>query len=76
MSASAPPPAPVEHDAYDALVLGAGISGLVSASVLLEQGARRIAVVDSYERAGGNISETSRRLNVSRNTIYRALGKR
>ena len=39
---------------YDAIVLGAGISGLVSASVLLEQGARRILVVDEYERVGGN----------------------
>ncbi|PWJ55118.1 NAD(P)-binding Rossmann-like domain-containing protein [Quadrisphaera granulorum] len=47
-------PSPPASDHYDALVLGAGISGLVSASVLLEQGARRIAVVDVYPRAGGN----------------------
>lgn len=39
---------------YDALVLGAGISGLVSASVLLDQGAERVLVVDEYEHVGGN----------------------
>ena len=38
----------------DAVVLGAGISGLVSASVLLEQGSTAIAVLDEYEHVGGN----------------------
>ena len=33
-------------------------------------------MLEITQRAGGNISETSRRLNVSRNTVYRALGKR
>ena len=33
-------------DAYDAIVLGAGISGLVSASILLAQGCSRVLVVD------------------------------
>ncbi|MBE7219660.1 MAG: sigma-54-dependent Fis family transcriptional regulator [Caulobacteraceae bacterium] len=37
---------------------------------------QRSRILAAYERAGGNISETSRRLNVSRNTVYRALGKR
>ena len=35
---------------------------------------QRSRILATYERAGGNISETSRRLNVSRNTVYRALG--
>jgi hypothetical protein len=40
--------------AYDAIVLGAGISGLVSAALLLEQGNRRVLVVDEYPQVGGN----------------------
>lgn len=39
---------------YDAIVLGAGISGLVATSVLMEQGCRRILVIDEYEHVGGN----------------------
>ena len=38
----------------DVLVLGAGISGLVTASVLVEQGAGRVIVVDEYDHVGGN----------------------
>ncbi|WP_213770691.1 NAD(P)-binding protein [Bradyrhizobium sp. dw_78] len=41
-----------EH--YEAIVLGAGITGLVSASVLLAQGCRRILVADTYNHVGGN----------------------
>jgi protoporphyrinogen oxidase len=39
---------------FDAIVLGAGISGLVSASILVDQGAARVLVVDEYARVGGN----------------------
>lgn len=38
----------------DVVVLGAGITGLVSASVLLDQGAERVLVVDGYPHVGGN----------------------
>src|SRR4051812_41254277 len=38
----------------DAIVLGAGISGLVSASVLLGQGAQEIVILDEYDHVGGN----------------------
>lgn len=38
----------------DAIVLGAGVSGLVSASVLAQQGCKRIVVVDEYDHIGGN----------------------
>jgi hypothetical protein len=41
-----------EH--YDAIVLGAGISGLVSASILVDQGATRVLVIDEYDHVGGN----------------------
>lgn len=38
----------------DVVVLGAGMSGLVGTSVLLEQGADRVVVVDTYAEVGGN----------------------
>ncbi|KMO33197.1 FAD-binding protein [Methylobacterium tarhaniae] len=47
-------PAGAACDSYEAIVLGAGISGLVSASVLLRQGCRRILIVDEFDRLGGN----------------------
>ncbi|CAN7604935.1 NAD(P)-binding protein [Phenylobacterium sp. LjRoot219] len=40
--------------AYDAIILGAGISGLVASSVLLQQGCKRLLVLDDYEHIGGN----------------------
>lgn len=39
---------------FDALVLGAGISGLVAASILLQQGCERVLLVDEYDHVGGN----------------------
>ena len=42
------------HSTWDAIILGAGISGLVSASMLHRQGFRRILVVDEYDHIGGN----------------------
>jgi len=41
-------------DFFEAIILGAGISGLVSASVLLNQGYRRVLVLDEYPHLGGN----------------------
>jgi len=46
------PDGSIEH--YDAVVLGAGISGLVSASVLAAQGCKRLLVADEYGHVGGN----------------------
>ena len=43
-----------EAASFDVIVLGAGISGLVSASILLGQGHQRILVVDEYDHIGGN----------------------
>lgn len=45
---------PSMGSAYDAVVLGAGITGLVSASILLVQGADRVLVIDEYPQVGGN----------------------
>ncbi|MCK1404965.1 NAD(P)-binding protein [Bradyrhizobium sp. 76] len=42
------------EDGIDIVILGAGISGLVSASVLLKQGYKSIIVVDEYDHVGGN----------------------
>jgi protoporphyrinogen oxidase len=50
-------PGTVAHAAcehYDAIVLGAGISGLVAASVLSDQGCRHILIADEYGHLGGN----------------------
>jgi protoporphyrinogen oxidase len=49
-----PSPRPAQATDYDAVVLGAGISGLVSASILTRQGCRRVLVADSYDHVGGN----------------------
>ena len=46
------PGAPTER--YGAIILGAGVSGLVAASVLLNQQYRRILVANTYSRLGGN----------------------
>jgi protoporphyrinogen oxidase len=43
-----------ESDSFEAIILGAGISGLVSASMLVRQGYKRILVVDEYDHIGGN----------------------
>lgn len=39
---------------FDAIVLGAGISGLVATSIMLQEGCRRILVADEYDHVGGN----------------------
>lgn len=44
----------LEAERFDAIVLGAGISGLVSASILLGEGQRRVLIVDEYDHIGGN----------------------
>jgi hypothetical protein len=41
-------------ETFEVMVLGAGISGLVSASVLLKQGYKNIVIVDEYDHIGGN----------------------
>jgi protoporphyrinogen oxidase len=41
-------------ETFAVMVLGAGISGLVSASVLLKQGYQDVIVVDEYDHIGGN----------------------
>jgi len=41
-------------DRFDAIVLGAGISGLVATSVLFQQGVQNVLVIDEYAQSGGN----------------------
>lgn len=38
----------------DVVVLGAGISGLVAASILHDQGVSKVRVIDQYDHIGGN----------------------
>ena len=45
---------PEVDGSYDAIVLGAGITGLVSASILLQQGCQRVVIADQYAHVGGN----------------------
>lgn len=42
------------HEKFDAIIFGAGISGLVSAAVLKKQGCRRVLIIDTFDRLGGN----------------------
>jgi protoporphyrinogen oxidase len=39
---------------WDAVVLGAGIGGLVATKILLDEGFRRILIIEEYEHVGGN----------------------
>ncbi|WP_199170544.1 FAD-dependent oxidoreductase [Caulobacter sp. FWC2] len=41
-------------EVYDAVVLGAGVSGLVAASLLLESGCASVLVLEEFDRIGGN----------------------
>jgi hypothetical protein len=41
-------------DVYDAVILGAGISGLVACSIVLQDGASNLKLIDSYKHIGGN----------------------
>ena len=43
-----------DSERYETIVLGAGVSGLVAASVLAQQGYKPVIVVDEYARIGGN----------------------
>jgi len=43
-----------EDEMFDAIILGAGITGIVSASILHDLGCRRIAVIDEFPNLGGN----------------------
>ena len=38
--------------------------------------AQRTRILAAYAQSGGNISETARKLAISRNTVYRALGQK
>src|SRR5436305_7552088 len=47
------------HDALP-IFLGAGITGIVSASILHDLGCRRIAVIDEFPNLGGNHIDRAR----------------
>ena len=56
-----------------ASIAGSQIEGKRNSTL---QGRHRAQVLSTYSETGNNVSETARRLGVSRNTIYRALNDR
>jgi sigma-54 dependent transcriptional regulator, acetoin dehydrogenase operon transcriptional activator AcoR len=66
--------------ATDGLIDEAGVEAMIDRSAHTEPGSlhdiQRARILVVYAETAGNISETARRLGVSRNTIYRALGQR
>jgi sigma-54 dependent transcriptional regulator, acetoin dehydrogenase operon transcriptional activator AcoR len=66
--------------AADGLIDEASVEALIDRSAQTEPGSlhdiQRARILVVYAETAGNISETARRLGVSRNTIYRALGQK
>jgi protoporphyrinogen oxidase len=54
IDAAEPSNSEIRSEFFDAIVLGAGISGLVSASILQKQGCKNVLVLDEYPHIGGN----------------------
>jgi hypothetical protein len=48
------PSATAPTDEWDAIVLGAGVAGLVATKLLQDAGYRRILIIDEYKTIGGN----------------------
>jgi L-2-hydroxyglutarate oxidase LhgO len=44
---------------WDALILGAGVSGLVTAKLLQKQGASKVALIDEYSHLAAIISHAT-----------------
>jgi transcriptional regulator of acetoin/glycerol metabolism len=66
--------------AADGLINEAGVEAMIDRPSQAEAGSlhdiQRARILVVYAETAGNISETARRLGVSRNTIYRALGQK
>jgi hypothetical protein len=45
---------PTDVGQFNAIVFGAGISGLVATSILQKEGCQKILVIDEYDHVGGN----------------------
>jgi transcriptional regulator of acetoin/glycerol metabolism len=64
----------------DGFIDEAGVEAMIDQAPLTTPGSlhdiQRARILVVYAEAAGNISETARRLGVSRNTIYRALGQK
>ena len=64
----------------DGLIDVAGVEAMIDQAPLTTPGSlhdiQRARILVVYAETAGNISETARRLGVSRNTIYRALGQK
>jgi transcriptional regulator of acetoin/glycerol metabolism len=64
----------------DGFIDEAGVDAMINQAPLTTPGSlhdiQRARILLDYAETAGNISETARRLGVSRNTIYRALGQK
>jgi transcriptional regulator of acetoin/glycerol metabolism len=64
----------------DDLIDEVGVEAMIRQAPLTKSGSlhdiQRARILVVYAETAGNISETARRLGVSRNTIYRALGQK
>jgi sigma-54 dependent transcriptional regulator, acetoin dehydrogenase operon transcriptional activator AcoR len=64
----------------DGFIDEAGVDAMINQALLTTPGSlhdiQRARILVVYAETAGNISETARRLGVSRNTIYRALGQK
>jgi transcriptional regulator of acetoin/glycerol metabolism len=64
----------------DGLIDATGVEAMINQAPLTTPGSlhdiQRARILVVYAETAGNISETARRLGVSRNTIYRALGQK
>jgi sigma-54 dependent transcriptional regulator, acetoin dehydrogenase operon transcriptional activator AcoR len=64
----------------DGLIDDAGVEAMIDQAPLTAPGSlhdiQRARILVVYAETAGNVSETARRLGVSRNTIYRALGQK
>ena len=58
---------------YEAVIVGAGLCGLLTAYRLLEKGASSIAIVDAGELAGGVTAKTTAKITSQHGLIYNRL---
>ena len=75
-----PPLALFTLAAADGSIDEVGLKAMICQAPLTTPGSlhdiQRARILVVYAETAGNISETARRLGVSRNTIYRALGQK
>ena len=59
-----------ESKTYEAVIVGAGMCGLLTAYRLLEKGVQSLAIVDAGELAGGGTARTTAKITSQHGLIY------